>query len=163
SAASVSLPASITRLTSPIRCASSAETMSPVKSISIACLVATLRESATIGVEQNRPMFTPGVQNLAFFEAIARSQLATSSQAAARRSEAVPGGDDRLGQRDDRLHHAAAPSQGLLEIAPPAVTIAAAGGELLEVVARAEHRTVGREHDGTHGAIGRDVRERFGK
>ncbi len=57
--------------------------MSPVSSISIAALRATLRDSATIGVEQNRPMSTPGVANLAAVEAIARSQLATSWQPAA--------------------------------------------------------------------------------
>ena len=36
---------------------------SPVSSISMACLGATLRDSATMGVEQNRPISTPGVQN----------------------------------------------------------------------------------------------------
>jgi hypothetical protein len=39
----------------------SAEMMSPVSSIAMACLRATLRDSATMGVEQNRPMSTPGV------------------------------------------------------------------------------------------------------
>ena len=43
----------------------------------------TLRESATIGVEQNRPMLTPGVQNVASSTATARSQVATSWQPAA--------------------------------------------------------------------------------
>jgi hypothetical protein len=37
-----------------------------------------LRERATIGVEQNNPMSTPGVANFAAVEATARSQLATS-------------------------------------------------------------------------------------
>ncbi len=78
-----SAPAATTRLISPMRAASSADTMSPVSSISIAALRATLRESATIGVEQNRPMSTPGVANLADGEASARSQLATSWQPAA--------------------------------------------------------------------------------
>ncbi len=36
-----------------------------------------------MGVEQNRPMCTPGVQNLALVEATARSQVATSWQPAA--------------------------------------------------------------------------------
>src|SRR5437899_1441554 len=57
--------------------------MSPVSSISSACLRARLRESATMGVEQNRPICTPGVQNLALVEATARSQVTTSSFAAA--------------------------------------------------------------------------------
>ena len=43
----------------------------------------TLRVSATIGVEQNSPILTPGVQNPAASEATARSQLATSWQPAA--------------------------------------------------------------------------------
>ena len=61
----------------------SAGTISPVSSISIACLRATLRDSATIGVEQNRPISTPGVAKPALVEATARSQLATSWQPAA--------------------------------------------------------------------------------
>ena len=36
-----------------------------------------------MGVEQNRPRFTPGVANLDEFDAIARSQLATNWQPAA--------------------------------------------------------------------------------
>ncbi len=39
--------------------------------------------SATIGVEQNRPMLTPGVANFASSAATARSQVATSWQPAA--------------------------------------------------------------------------------
>ena len=66
-----------------MRAASSAEINSPVSSISIACLRDTLRDSATIGVEQNSPILTPGVANLAACEATARSQLATSWQPAA--------------------------------------------------------------------------------
>ena len=77
-AASRSVPAGTTRLISPISRAVAAGTGSPVSSISIACLRGTLRDSATIGVEQNRPMSTPGVAKLAASEATARSQLATS-------------------------------------------------------------------------------------
>ena len=43
----------------------------------------TLRDSATMGVEQNRPISTPGVAKRAEVEATARSQLATSWQPAA--------------------------------------------------------------------------------
>src|SRR6201985_1460219 len=75
--------AGTTRFTKLIACAWSAEIVSPVRSISIACLRDTLRDSATIGVEQNSPMFTPGVANRAADDATARSQLATSWQPAA--------------------------------------------------------------------------------
>src|SRR3954470_11468703 len=61
----------------------SAEIMSPVSNISMACLRETLRDSATIGVEQNSPMFTPGVANCAAEDATARSQLATNWHPAA--------------------------------------------------------------------------------
>src|SRR5260221_9250766 len=57
--------------------------MSPVSSISMACLRGTLRDSATIGVEQNNPMCTPGVAKLAVVDATARSQVATSWHPAA--------------------------------------------------------------------------------
>ena len=40
-------------------------------------------DTATIGVEQNNPIFTPGVANLEEFEAIAKSQVATNWQPAA--------------------------------------------------------------------------------
>ena len=52
--------------------------MSPVNNISIAFFLCTFLESATIGVEQKRPIFTPGVANLDTSDAIAKSQLATS-------------------------------------------------------------------------------------
>src|SRR5580698_9518386 len=64
-------------------CADVAETGSPVSSISIACLRGTLRDSATIGVEQNSPISTPGVAKVAAFDATARSQLATNWHPAA--------------------------------------------------------------------------------
>ncbi len=48
---------------------------------------ATLRDSATMGDEQNSPIFTPGVANVASADATARSQLATSWHPAA---EAAP-------------------------------------------------------------------------
>jgi len=43
----------------------------------------TARDSATIGVEQNSPILTPGVAKRAASAATARSQLATSWQPAA--------------------------------------------------------------------------------
>ena len=57
--------------------------MSPVSSISIARLRGTLRDSGTIGVEQNSPMLTPGVDRRAVSAATARSQVATSWHPAA--------------------------------------------------------------------------------
>ena len=42
------------------------------------CLLEIFLDSATIGVEQNRPIFTPGVANLADLPAYAKSQLATN-------------------------------------------------------------------------------------
>src|SRR5579883_3400154 len=83
SASSRSLPGATTWLTRPMRAASGAEIISPVNSISMAALRPTLRDSATMGVEQNRPILTPGVANLASADAIARSQLATNWQPAA--------------------------------------------------------------------------------
>ena len=56
---------------------------SPVVSISNACLAGTLRVSATIGVEQNRPMFTPFTPKRVVSAATAMSQVATSWQPAA--------------------------------------------------------------------------------
>ncbi len=55
----------------------------PVTSISNAALRGTFRESATAGVEQNRPRFTPLTANRARSAATARSQAATSWQPAA--------------------------------------------------------------------------------
>ena len=44
----------------------------------MACLRATARPKATLGVAQNAPIFTPGVAKRADSPAIARSQVATS-------------------------------------------------------------------------------------
>src|ERR1700736_181430 len=66
-----------------MRAASAGEIMSQASSHFIAVLRGILRASATIGVEQNRPILTPGVANFAAREAMARSQLATNWQPAA--------------------------------------------------------------------------------
>jgi len=58
--------------------ASSALINSPVTSISNAALRKTFRESATPGVEQKRPTFTPLTANLATLDATARSHIATN-------------------------------------------------------------------------------------
>ncbi len=70
-------------LMSPHSTAVWASTGSPVSSICIARLRPTARVTGTIGVEQNRPIFTPGVANQASSAATARSQDATSWQPAA--------------------------------------------------------------------------------
>ena len=67
----------------PSRRRSAASIMSPVNSISSTRLRGIVRLIGTIGVEQNSPMFTPGVANRASSAAIARSHAATSWQPAA--------------------------------------------------------------------------------
>src|SRR5690606_40806151 len=62
--------------------ASSALMNSPVMSISKAFLAATLRDSATAGVEQKSPTLMPETANFAESAAMARSQLATNWQPA---------------------------------------------------------------------------------
>ena len=81
--AAPSSAAGTTRVTRPAASASSAEIASPVSSISIALRDPTARLSATIGVEQKRPIFTPGVAKRASCAATARSHEATSWQPAA--------------------------------------------------------------------------------
>ena len=49
----------------------------------MARLRGTLRDEATIGVEQKRPILTPGVAKVAWLAATAKSQVATSWQPAA--------------------------------------------------------------------------------
>src|SRR5262249_3203207 len=71
------------RLTRPSSLASLAETISPNSNISMAALRERLRLSATMGVEQNSPILTPGVANPASWLATARSQDATSWRPAA--------------------------------------------------------------------------------
>ena len=68
---------------SPQSAAVRASIISPVRSIHIARLRPTARETGTIGVEQNSPIFTPGVANRASSDATARSQDATSWHPAA--------------------------------------------------------------------------------
>jgi len=72
-----------TRLTKPQSAAVRASMASPVSSISSARLRESTRLTATIGVEQNKPMRTPGVAKVAASEAMAKSQVATNWQPAA--------------------------------------------------------------------------------
>ena len=75
--------ADITRLTRPHSAAVFASIISPVTSISKARLRPMARVRATMGVVQNRPIFTPGVAKVARSEAIARSQVDTNGHPAA--------------------------------------------------------------------------------
>ena len=70
-------------MTKPCSAASLAEMGVPVNSISMAFLDLTARETATPGVVQNNPIWTPGVAKEAVSAAMARSQEATSWQPAA--------------------------------------------------------------------------------
>ena len=95
-----------TRLTKPFARASSAEMKSPVTSISNASLRGTLRDSATPGVEQNRPTLTPLTAK--------RASLRRDGQVAHRDELAAGRGGDALHARDhrhrqalDRQHHRA--------------------------------------------------------
>ena len=78
-----SCSAPTTRLTSPLASASSALMKAPVTSISNAALRDRLRDSATLGVEQNSPRLTPLTANFASREATAKSHIATNWQPAA--------------------------------------------------------------------------------
>ena len=145
-----------------MRAASSAEIMSPVSSISIAALRDTLRDSATIGVEQNNPILTPGVANLAASRG--DGEIATRHQlAAGGRGGALDCGNNRLRQVDDLLHHAAAQPHDVREIAAPAVFILAVGIELFEIVAGGKGLPVRGEYHDMDRAILRDRGERIGQ
>ena len=132
--------------------AAAADTGSPVSSISIACLRGTLRDSATIGVEQNSPMSTPGVANVAALrgdrEIAACDQLASGGG-----GDALHGGDHRLRQLHDGLHHRAAGIHHLGKIGAPAIGIGAARGQFLHVVAGGKRRAVGCDHHRAHAGI----------
>ena len=72
---------------------------------------------------------------------------------------ALHGGDHRLGAGDDRLHHRGAARHRLGVEGEALVGVGAVRGELFQVVAGAEHGTVGGEHDGRDGAVGGEPRE----
>ena len=65
-------------LIKPISFAYFASMGSPVNNIFIVFFLLTFLLTATIGVLQNKPMFTPGVANIASSELISKSQLATN-------------------------------------------------------------------------------------
>jgi hypothetical protein len=97
----------------------------------MACLRWTLRDSATIGVEQNRPILTPGVQKVDVSVQIARSQEATSWQPGGS-GQAVDLGDHRHRQMHDGLHQFGAEFHGAGEERPAPVLVGAVDGQFLE-------------------------------
>ena len=125
----------------------------------MACLRATLRESATIGVEQNKPMSTPGVANFAVgggdCQIAARHQLTTGGG-----RHALHGGNHWLRQIDDLLHHRAAHGHDVLEIVSATIGIASPAGEFLEIVTRAEGRAICGKHHGARRSCRRQFRSK---
>ena len=107
----------------------------------------TLRLRATIGVEQNSPILTPGVAKRASWLATARSQLATSWQPAAVAmpfTAAITGFGERTIVSiisEQALHD-------LGEERAAAVGVVAMRRQLLEVVARGERRAGAGDDDG---------------
>ncbi len=94
-----------------------------------------LRVSATIGVEQNSPISTPGVAKRASADATARSQVATSWQPAAVAipdTQAITG----CGSATICLHHVAADRHDVPKIGLAAIGIGAPRRQLLQIVAR---------------------------
>ncbi len=95
----------------------------------MACLRGTLRDSATIGVEQNNPMCTPGVAKLAVVDATALDRR-----------------DHRLWQAQEGEHHGAAALHQLPRVAASTVCIGTMGCQFLKVMAGGEGRSVSRQH-----------------
>ena len=111
------------------------------------------RVSATIGVVQKSPIFTPGVANQASSAAMARSQAATSWQPAAVATPCTCG-DDGLRNRVDLQHQLAANVEDL------AVCVDVAAGHLGEIVAGAEDFAGSGENDGADFAVAADFVQR---
>jgi hypothetical protein len=105
-----------------------------------------LRDSATIGVEQNSRRHR---------KIAARHQLASR-----RRRHALDRRHHRLRQLHDGLHHGAAGGHDLRKIGAPVIGVAAAGGEFLHVVAGGKGRAVGCEHHRAHACIVVNIPER---
>ena len=85
-------------------------------------------------------------------------EIAACDQLAARRRRhALHRGDHRLRQVDDLLHHGAAGRHDVAEIGAAAVGVGAPRGEFLEIVAGAERRPFGGEHDRAHAPVRRDA------
>ena len=122
----------------------------------MAALRDTLRLSATMGVEQNSPILTPGVAKRASWLATARSQLATSWQPGGR-GDAVHRGDHRLRRAHDGQHHVGAGGHGLGEEGAAAVGIVAMRRQFLEIVTGGEGRAGAGDDDGANGIRAADL------
>jgi hypothetical protein len=124
-----------------------ADTGSPVKSISIQRLLARnvarqrhhrrRTEQADVDAGRCEARGFRGNRQIA-----ARDQLAAGGG-----RDALHGGDNRLRQVHDRLHHGAAGIHDLGKVGAATVGIAAARGQFLHVVAGGKCRAVGRDHD----------------
>ncbi len=124
-----------------------------MSSISSARLRPTARETSTIGVEQKRPMRTPGVAKRASSLATARSQAATSWQPAAVAMPctcAITG----CGRRWIAIISSLQVSNS------SRASGSEQPGHLGEVVARAERRALAAHDDGVHRGVGRRLGER---
>ena len=106
------------------------------------------RETATIGVEQNRPILTPGVQKVELSVQIARSQLATSWQPAA--AAAVDLGDHRLRQPVDLQHQVGTEPQRRFEEGPSFVCVRAMRRQFLQIMAGRKEGAGGRQDHNAH-------------
>jgi len=118
----------------------------PVSSISSARLRPIARESGTIGVEQNRPIFTPGVAKrctIGGHHQIARGDKLT----AGRRRHPFDLCDDRLWHTVDGLHELGA------DIEQALVERHVAADHLGQVVTRGERRARGVDDDRPHARI----------
>jgi hypothetical protein len=91
-----------------------------------------------MGVEQNRPISTPGVANF---------------------GDALHGCDHRLRQPHDGLHHGAADRHHMREVSAAAISVGAARAEFFQVMSGREDRAVGGDHYGAHGLVAGDVIE----
>ena len=142
-----SSPSGSTRLMRPMACARSAVIASPVSSISMACLRGTARERATMGVEQKRPILTPG-RGEARALGGQRQVAAGDELAAGGGGDAMDPGDDRLGQMQDGEHQLAAAPEDRLMALP-----ARLAAQLLQVMAGAEAGARGGQYDDLHRGI----------
>ena len=95
---------------------------------------------------------------MASVDAIARSHARYQLTTGGRR-HALNGGNHRQRQIDDLLHHCATQGHDLAEIGSTTIAVATPAGEFLEIMTRAEGRTIGGKHNCAHGLVGR----KFGK
>ena len=142
--------AGTTWLTSPQSAAVRASTSSPVSSICRARLRPTARVSATMGVVQKSPIFTPGVAKAASSDG--NRQVAGGHQLAA------GGGGDALHLGDHRLRNGLNLRHQLrAHVEDAAVFVDVAAGHLAKIVAGAEDLAGRRQNHGADLAVAADL------